>query len=78
MESPSVSTLWGTYDNAHSGSSAAVLAARSISITATIVGMTRPERLAQTVELARHAIPDNLWAQLEAIAIATEQTSATA
>ncbi|HUE75777.1 MAG TPA: aldo/keto reductase [Chloroflexota bacterium] len=34
-------------------------------ITSTIVGMTRPERLAQTVELAQHPIPDALWAELE-------------
>jgi D-threo-aldose 1-dehydrogenase len=36
-------------------------------ITSTIVGMTRPERLAQTVKLALHPIPDDLWSQLEAI-----------
>ena len=36
-------------------------------ITATIVGMTRPERLAQTLQLAFHPIPDDLWSQLEAI-----------
>lgn len=33
-------------------------------ITATIVGMTRPERIAQTVTLARHPIPDALWTEL--------------
>lgn len=33
-------------------------------ITSTIVGMTRPERLAQTIELARTPIPDQLWAEL--------------
>jgi D-threo-aldose 1-dehydrogenase len=37
-------------------------------ITSTIVGMTRPERVAQTVDLARHPIPDELWPQLDAIA----------
>jgi D-threo-aldose 1-dehydrogenase len=36
-------------------------------ITSTIVGMTRPERLAQTVQLALHPIPVDLWSQLEAI-----------
>ena len=36
-------------------------------IDATIVGMTRPERVAQTVDLARHSIPDELWAELAAI-----------
>jgi D-threo-aldose 1-dehydrogenase len=36
-------------------------------ITSTVVGMTRPERLAQTVELARHPIPDTLWTEIEAM-----------
>lgn len=33
-------------------------------ITSTIVGMTRPERLAQTIELARVPIPAGLWEEL--------------
>jgi D-threo-aldose 1-dehydrogenase len=33
-------------------------------IAATIVGLTRPERIQQTVELAQHPIPEELWAQL--------------
>jgi D-threo-aldose 1-dehydrogenase len=37
-------------------------------VHSTIVGMTRPERIAQTVELANTAIPDECWAELEAIA----------
>ena len=36
-------------------------------ITSTVVGMTHPERLAQTLALARHPIPDALWAELEAL-----------
>ena len=40
---------------------------RDARITSTIVGMTRPERVAQTVELALHPIPDDLWPQLGAI-----------
>jgi D-threo-aldose 1-dehydrogenase len=36
-------------------------------ITSTVVGMTRPERLAQTVELAHHPIPDELWPRLDAV-----------
>lgn len=36
-------------------------------ITATVVGMTRPERVAQTIGLAHLPIPDELWAQIEAI-----------
>ncbi|HUE75694.1 MAG TPA: aldo/keto reductase, partial [Chloroflexota bacterium] len=34
-------------------------------ITSTVVGMTRPERLMQTVKLAQHPVPDALWAELE-------------
>jgi D-threo-aldose 1-dehydrogenase len=37
-------------------------------VTSTVVGMTRPERVAQTVALALHPIPDELWPQLDAIA----------
>lgn len=33
-------------------------------ISATIVGITRPERIEQTLTLARHPIPDELWPQL--------------
>jgi D-threo-aldose 1-dehydrogenase len=36
-------------------------------IASTVVGMTRPERVEQTLELARHPIPDELWENLEAI-----------
>ena len=37
-------------------------------VHSTIVGMTRPERIAQTVELANTPVPDALWAELEAVA----------
>ena len=33
-------------------------------ITSTIVGMSKPERIPDTVELARYPIPDDLWAEL--------------
>lgn len=36
-------------------------------VTTTVVGMTRPERVAQTLELARHPIPEELWPQLDAV-----------
>lgn len=36
-------------------------------IVSTVVGITRPERLTQTVELAKRAIPEHLWAELDAI-----------
>lgn len=38
-------------------------------ITSTIVGMSRPERIDQTLELARHPVPAELWAELDAIGV---------
>lgn len=37
-------------------------------IVSTIVGMTRPERVQQTLDLAVHPIPDELWSRLDALA----------
>ncbi|HLZ60141.1 MAG TPA: aldo/keto reductase [Ktedonosporobacter sp.] len=37
-------------------------------IISTVVGITRPERLAQTVSLAQHPIPNELWSELDTIA----------
>jgi D-threo-aldose 1-dehydrogenase len=37
---------------------------RDTRIVSTIVGMSRPERLQQTLDLAAYAIPDELWARL--------------
>jgi D-threo-aldose 1-dehydrogenase len=34
-------------------------------ISSTIVGMTHPERIQQTIDLARHPIPDALWEEIE-------------
>lgn len=39
-------------------------------ITSTIVGVTRPERLNETISLAQHSIPEELWAELDKIAFA--------
>ena len=36
-------------------------------VTSTIVGVSRPERVEQTLELATHPIPDELWERLEAV-----------
>ena len=36
-------------------------------ITSTVVGVTRPERIAETLNLARQPIPGELWAELDAI-----------
>jgi D-threo-aldose 1-dehydrogenase len=34
-------------------------------IVSTIVGMSRPERLQQTLELAAYSLPDELWSRLD-------------
>jgi D-threo-aldose 1-dehydrogenase len=36
-------------------------------VTSTVVGITRPERVTQTLELASHPIPDELWPRLDAV-----------
>lgn len=41
-------------------------------ITSTIAGMTRPERIAQTLDLARHPIPEAMWERLEAVGSETK------
>jgi D-threo-aldose 1-dehydrogenase len=38
---------------------------RSEVIASTVVGMSSPERIAQTLELAAVTIPDALWSELE-------------
>ena len=45
-------------------------------VTTTVVGMTKPERVAQTVELANAAIPEELWARLDAVGYDTEDPEA--
>ena len=36
-------------------------------VTTTVVGMTKPERVQQTIDLAALPIPDELWARLNAV-----------
>jgi D-threo-aldose 1-dehydrogenase len=45
-------------------------------VATTVVGMTRPERVAQTVELANHPIPDELWARIDAVGFDSEDPEA--
>ena len=45
-------------------------------ITSTVVGMSRAERIAQTLELARHPIPDAIWPQLDEVGFATDDPEA--
>ena len=37
-------------------------------VVSTIVGISRPERVEQTLELAAHPIPDELWSRLDSLA----------
>ena len=41
-------------------------------VVSTIVGMSRPERIEQTLELARVPIPESIWAELDAVGYATD------
>jgi len=41
-------------------------------IISTIVGMSKPERLAHTVALAQQPLPEEIWAELASVAPATE------
>jgi D-threo-aldose 1-dehydrogenase len=45
-------------------------------VTSTVVGMSRAERIAQTVELAQQRIPDQLWPRLDAIGFDTSDPEA--
>ncbi len=36
-------------------------------VSSTVVGMSAPERVAETIALANHPIPDELWPELEAL-----------
>jgi D-threo-aldose 1-dehydrogenase len=45
-------------------------------VTSTVVGMTKPERVAQTLELASYPIPSELWPALDAIGFDTADPEA--
>jgi D-threo-aldose 1-dehydrogenase len=49
---------------------------RDPQITSTVVGMSRAERIAQTLELARHPIPDAIWPRLDEVGFATDDPEA--
>jgi D-threo-aldose 1-dehydrogenase len=50
---------------------------RDARIDSTIVGMTRPERIEQTLALARHPIPDEVWPELDAAGFSQTDPEAT-
>ncbi|WP_218184965.1 aldo/keto reductase [Paenibacillus sp. 1_12] len=45
-------------------------------VTSTVVGMTKPERVTQTLELANYPIPSELWPALDAIGFDTDDPEA--
>ncbi len=45
-------------------------------ITSTVVGMSSPERIEQTLDLLRHPIPDALWPELAAVPADTDDPEA--
>ena len=46
-------------------------------ITSTICGITRPDRIAQTLEWARWPIPDIVWSELSSVPFTTDDPEAT-
>lgn len=45
-------------------------------ISTTIVGMSKLERIEQTVQLAQHPVPDEIWEELEGMALSHEDPEA--
>ena len=50
--------------------------ARDPRITSTIIGISKPERIQQTLELYAQAIPDEIWPELDAAGYETEDPEA--
>src|SRR5271165_4688522 len=59
------------------GAAALQFSLRDRRVASTICGVTRPERVAQTLEWARFPIPDAAWAELMAAPSATDDPEAT-
>ena len=45
---------------------------RDARITSTVVGMTRPERITQTLDLVHQTIPEEAWERLSAVGSETK------
>ena len=59
------------------GAAALQFSMRDPRVTSTICGVTRPERVTQTLEWARFPIPAGAWEELNAIPFATDDPEAT-
>ena len=54
------------------GAAALQFSMRDTRIASTVCGITRPERIQQTIEWAQWPIPDDAWAELNALPVATD------
>ena len=54
------------------GAAALQFSMRDPRITATVVGVTKPERVKQTLDWAQHPIPDAVWDELKAVPFSQE------
>jgi len=59
------------------GAAALQFSMRDPRIASTVCGVTRPERVAQTLEWARFPIPDALWEEVKAVPFAIDDPEAT-
>ncbi len=63
--------------NVPPGAVALQFSTRDQDIASTICGVSRPERVAQTIEWANWPVPDMVWSELMALPFATEDPEAT-
>ena len=59
------------------GAAALQFSMRDPRVTSTICGVSKPERVAQTLEWARFPIPAALWEELKAVPFSTDDPEAT-
>ncbi len=59
------------------GAAALQFSMRDSRVASTICGVTRPERVQQTLDWARFPIPDDLWEELKAVPFSTDDPEAT-
>ncbi len=63
--------------NVPTGAAALQFSLRDPRITSTICGITRPERVAETLDWARMPLPTALWEELAALPVSTDDPEAT-
>ena len=58
------------------GAAALQFSMRDPRVASTVIGISKPERIAQTISWARHAIPEEAWRELMALPFETEDPEA--